>query len=134
MKGETDAERFARLLHYAKSYPQEFNDYAFLIKYMDSRVIGLLTSNNRLTSERNVAKGRADHFEQSVDFLLRHNGMAQLRRLEAENRILTEERDTARHEMREAWARAEINLDAAQQVKALKAELALIREIIPDPD
>ncbi len=111
MKGETDDERFARL---------------------DRRIIELLNANNRLVSERNVAKGRADHFEQSVDFLLRHNGMVQLRRLEAENRILAHERDEARHEMRKAWAQAEINLDAAHQVKALKAELELVRETIPE--
>ena len=120
---DTDSERLTRYRELAHLEP----DYAFLIAQLDriaevnerlnARVIGLLDANNKLVSERNVARGRADHYASSVDWLLRHNGVEQLRRLQTENRILTEERNQARHEMRQAWAQAEINLDASYRIK-----------------
>jgi hypothetical protein len=117
MTGE-DAEELARIRRIEKLQPNgRWWPVTFLLDLFDRRVSELLDANSKLVSERRVAQGRALHFEMAMDFLLRSNGMRQIRELEAQVRQLTAERDAAVREAKTAWIEAERFLVEAQRAK-----------------
>jgi hypothetical protein len=71
----------------------------FVLDYLDRRTTELLAANSRLVEERRTQTLRAEDAEKNITFLLAHNGISQLERVEAERSAALAEVENLRKQL-----------------------------------